>query len=235
MRKKIRDLGGGWAQLHCDLRAFGIGYVYYAVYFNRLYRPGEPYVHPPTLMKTSYLEHPDIDCVPADFLKDDYCVRCMIIEKKPKLWHDDADPDVMTEAERERWEGEVGGPFDIGVSIPVFDANGDVCGGFGLAAAGLCQQEFAQVWERDCRAITDVVTTFDARYRGHVAAESFKLSEREIEVLGYAANGATSKELALLLDLSPKTVEAYLNSVRRKTLSKNTTEAVAKAVYFHLI
>ncbi len=43
------------------------------------------------------------------------------------------------------------------------------------------------------------------------------LSKREMEVTQWLARGRTLKEIAKVLQLSPRTVEQYLNSVKRKT------------------
>ncbi len=62
-----------------------------------------------------------------------------------------------------------------------------------------------------------------------------KLSDREIQVLGWAANGKTSVEIATILSLSDHTVNSYLNSAMRKMDCVNRTQLVAKALRLRLI
>lgn len=62
-----------------------------------------------------------------------------------------------------------------------------------------------------------------------------KLSERELQVLGWAANGKTSAEIATILSLSDHTVNSYLNSAMRKLDCVNRTQLVAKALRLRLI
>lgn len=62
-----------------------------------------------------------------------------------------------------------------------------------------------------------------------------RLSERELQVLGWAANGKTSVEIATILSLSDHTVNSYLNSAMRKLDCVNRTQLVAKALRLRLI
>lgn len=55
------------------------------------------------------------------------------------------------------------------------------------------------------------------------------LSEREREVLGLVATGATNREIADRLYLSPHTVKEHTSAIYRKLAVKNRAEAVRKA------
>jgi DNA-binding NarL/FixJ family response regulator len=55
------------------------------------------------------------------------------------------------------------------------------------------------------------------------------LSNREREVLGLMASGATNKEIAQRLYLSPHTVKEHTSSVYRKLKVRNRAEAVKRA------
>jgi DNA-binding NarL/FixJ family response regulator len=54
------------------------------------------------------------------------------------------------------------------------------------------------------------------------------LTTREGEVAQLAAGGATNREIASMLFLSPKTVERHLSNVFRKIGARNRTELAAK-------
>jgi two-component system response regulator DesR len=56
-----------------------------------------------------------------------------------------------------------------------------------------------------------------------------RLSEREREVLDLIASGATNREIAEQLHLSPWTVKEYTGTVYRKLEVRNRTEAVQRA------
>ncbi|MDO9105759.1 MAG: autoinducer binding domain-containing protein [Methylovulum sp.] len=57
-----------------------------------------------------------------------------------------------------------------------------------------------------------------------------KLSDREIEVLRWTADGKTSKDIASILNISARTVNFHINSVLDKLNAANKTSAVIKAV-----
>jgi DNA-binding NarL/FixJ family response regulator len=56
-----------------------------------------------------------------------------------------------------------------------------------------------------------------------------RLSEREREVLDLIASGATNREIAAALHISPWTVKEYTGGVYRKLNVRNRTEAVQRA------
>jgi len=81
------------------------------------------------------------------------------------------------------------------------------------------------------------VEAYDAlcRLRGEPRTSTARLSDREVQVLNWAANGKTSVEIATILTLSDHTVNSYLNSAMRKLDCVNRTQLVAKALRLHII
>jgi DNA-binding NarL/FixJ family response regulator len=63
---------------------------------------------------------------------------------------------------------------------------------------------------------------------GRSSKEMENLSEREIEVLSYVAQGYPDKEIAQLLSLSNGTVRTHLRNTYRKLHVRSRTEAMAK-------
>lgn len=78
------------------------------------------------------------------------------------------------------------------------------------------------------RGLTDIAS---------LRAEAFdlKLTDRERDVMGWAARGKTVKETADILSISPETVDSYINSAVTKLGAGNKTHAVAKGIHFGLI
>ncbi len=57
---------------------------------------------------------------------------------------------------------------------------------------------------------------------------STSLTRRERQVVGLLSQGMTSKEIARKLSLSPRTIEDYRATLRKKFGTKNTTELLAQ-------
>jgi DNA-binding NarL/FixJ family response regulator len=62
-----------------------------------------------------------------------------------------------------------------------------------------------------------------------VSPDAVGLSERELEVLGLVATGATNKEIAGELYLSPHTIKEHTSAIYRKLKVRNRAEAVRSA------
>lgn len=78
----------------------------------------------------------------------------------------------------------------------------------------------------------NVIQLFD-RTGGTVARAS--LSDREREVMGWAARGKTAAETAEILSLSVETVQTHIKHSVDKLGAGNKTHAVAKAVFIGLV
>jgi DNA-binding NarL/FixJ family response regulator len=72
-------------------------------------------------------------------------------------------------------------------------------------------------------------------FRPHEAPGGPPLSDREREVLDLIASGATNREIAGKLFLSPHTVKEHTSSLYRKLTVRNRAEAVQKAQRLGLI
>ncbi len=53
-----------------------------------------------------------------------------------------------------------------------------------------------------------------------------KLSCREVEVISFTAKGYTAKEIAKIIDLEHRTIEAYMSNIRKKLQAKNIAHAI---------
>lgn len=58
-------------------------------------------------------------------------------------------------------------------------------------------------------------------------SNSVSLSRRELELMRYLCKGHSMKEIALLMHLSVRTVESYLNNIRNKTNLQKRSDLVA--------
>jgi DNA-binding NarL/FixJ family response regulator len=62
------------------------------------------------------------------------------------------------------------------------------------------------------------------------AARSYKLSDRELEVLRMVGEGKTSAQIAAVLHLSRRTVDAHRAHIREKTSAKNVSDLIKVAM-----
>ena len=63
-----------------------------------------------------------------------------------------------------------------------------------------------------------------------VLAKAFNLTQREAEVLYWVAQGKSNKDLALILDISPRTANKHLESIFEKMYVENRTSAANMAI-----
>lgn len=89
-----------------------------------------------------------------------------------------------------------------------------------------------------CRYLSDVnseehlfkLFEADGASDSNLLKKAFTLTERETEVLLWIANGKTNREIAQILELSPRTVNKHLEQVFRKMSVENRTTAASIAI-----
>ncbi|KQT62242.1 MULTISPECIES: helix-turn-helix transcriptional regulator [unclassified Aureimonas] len=69
----------------------------------------------------------------------------------------------------------------------------------------------------------------------HAEQDDIVLSSREVECLIWTAEGKSAEDCATILNLSDRTVRAYLENARKKLNVVTTTQAVAKALNYNLL
>ncbi len=69
----------------------------------------------------------------------------------------------------------------------------------------------------------------------HTSNEAHQLTDREIEVLKFFANGSTYQEVAEELSISKKTVEGHKKAIYEKLQLKNQTDLVKYAIKHHIV
>lgn len=186
------------------------------------------------IWKTSYPQH-YLDALYGNPLTDDHSALHMLNTGLMSRWHDPAEHAKMTPGEKRRARIDAEHGMAVGACFPIFNSRGRICGGFGLRSASQDAARFDGVLDAFGAQIGQLLIAFDARFRGPLARTVYRLSPQEQRVLASVAGGQAADRTAHALGLKPKTVEAYLRSVREKTQSINTAESVAKAMFFHLV
>lgn len=123
-----------------------------------------------------------------------------------------------------------------GISLPVHGRNGD------RALLSITSDAGQRDWERlrleymrDLQLLALHMHQAILRLEGRTRSEPPTLSPRERECLQWTAEGKTSWECALILDISERTVRFYLESARHKLGAANTAHAIAKASKANLL
>ena len=79
------------------------------------------------------------------------------------------------------------------------------------------------------------MTNAESPSTGEVEASAFQLSPRETECMEWVSKGKSSSDIAVILSLSPRTVDSYMEKVCSKLRVRTRIEAVAVAVRHGLV
>ena len=126
---------------------------------------------------------------------------------------------------------------DIGMSIPIRGPFGE------RSVLTLATRSTPQLWKAQKRNIMQQVQQIAARIHDEVmlsgqimlSLDLPSLSTREIEILQWIAAGKAQQDVADILNISNRTVEVHLRSVRSKLGAVTTAQAVARAIGMQLI
>jgi pimeloyl-ACP methyl ester carboxylesterase len=89
--------------------------------------------------------------------------------------------------------------------------------------------------QREMTQFLGALDAVDAARGGAPAGTAPQLTERQREVLGHVARGLADKEIARLLQLSPRTVEMHVARTLAALGARNRSEAVGRAHHWKLL
>ena len=90
-------------------------------------------------------------------------------------------------------------------------------------------------WAQRVVELSDIASGRAQRINDNFNSDQPALTDREREVLGWAARGKTVQDTADILSISTDTVETHIRSCMRKLDANNKTHAVARAIFLRLI
>jgi len=64
---------------------------------------------------------------------------------------------------------------------------------------------------------------------------SFYFTYREAQCLSYLAKGNSSKQIGKILELSPRTVQSYLDKIKNKFNCNTRSELIQKAIEYNFL
>lgn len=157
--------------------------------------------------------------------------------RSPIIWNECYKRDTLTDDEKQVMGDAYDFGLERGISIPVHGPGGE----FGMLAldSDIKQIEFEKLID-DKKHDLELLA-----YHAHAAAQAYLtlaetpkptvLSEREIEVLLWTADGKTAWEIAMILNISERTVHFHIQKIMNKFGARNKTHALAKAMSFGML
>ncbi len=98
------------------------------------------------------------------------------------------------------------------------------------ARPGLSQNDVEKIWEKDGREITVLNQVAHLKLSSlPFPKQHGRLSHRQREVLEWVGDGKTTQDIAVIMGLTPATVEKHLRKARDALLVETTAQAVMKA------
>jgi len=107
-------------------------------------------------------------------------------------------------------------------------------GGIGLCARpDVTQAEVDAIWAQHGPTITVMNNVFHLKLLTLPWSGSRTLTQRQREVLQWVGDGKTAQDIALLMGLTPATVEKHLRLAREALDVETTAQAVLKAAFYN--
>lgn len=117
----------------------------------------------------------------------------------------------------------------ISVKLPWYDEYNNVIGVFGCTVAIGKQSLIDLLMKLSELGILNPLISTPRENLAYSLLDDFKLSKRQSECLKYLIEGNTSKEIAQKVHLSTRTVEHYLDTVRKKLGCRSRLDLIRKA------
>jgi LuxR family transcriptional regulator len=122
----------------------------------------------------------------------------------------------------------------VGYTISFQSVSKRAKGGIGLCARpGLTQPEVDAIWAQHGPTITVMNNVFHLKLLTLPWSGSRTLTQRQREVLQWVGDGKTAQDIALLMGLTPATVEKHLRLAREALDVETTAQAVLKAAFYN--
>lgn len=101
------------------------------------------------------------------------------------------------------------------------------------AAPGITQDQVDQVWAQHGDAIIVMNNVMHLKLMSLPYAGERQLTKRQREVLQWVGDGKTTQDIAVLLGLTPATIEKHLRLARETLDVATTAQAVLKAAFYN--
>ncbi len=191
-----------------------------------------PFSNPRTIMFNNYPQAWQQRYQSEQYLRIDPTVAQGLSSTRPMLWSE-----TLFASSRPLWEDARAHGLQVGWAQPTHDLKG-VASLLTFARSGepIVRSEFqAKAHRMHWLAQAAHAALADIQAARPEGAAAIKLTEREIEVLRWAADGKTASESAEILAISERTVIFHIDNALRKLGAANKTAGVLKAAMLRLI
>lgn len=192
----------------------------------------------PNVFYTSTYDRKWIDhYLKEDYMNSDPVMQDTFRAREPIVWDEHYRRDTRTKGEEKVMAAACDYGIRRGMSIPIRGPAGEY--GALSVHSSLKDTEFyklvnARRYELDLLAYHAHDLAF-RKFQRNGVPKHVPLSDREIEVLRWTADGKTAWEIATILNISERTVHFHIQKIMTKFGARNKTHAMAKASSYGLL
>ncbi|SLN16250.1 helix-turn-helix transcriptional regulator [Pseudooctadecabacter jejudonensis] len=160
-------------------------------------------------------------------------IRWALNNTGPCSWRWMADPDNLTDDEKTAVAFNVSQNVTAGYTISFLSVSERTKGAIALTAkSGMTQDEVEAIWEEHGADITVMNNVMHLKIQTLPYSQR-NLTSRQREVLQWVGDGKTTQDIAILLNLTPATIEKHLRLAREALDVETTAQAVLKAAFYN--
>jgi LuxR family transcriptional regulator len=218
--------------LHADRMAtFGFDRIIYG--FTR-YRSGQSLGDPQdwvllTNHGDSYMEQ----FLGNGHLRNAPMIRWALENTGPCSWRWMSDPDNLTDDEKSVMAFNLSQKVTAGYTVSFLSVTERSKGATALTAkVGMSQDEVEVIWAKHGEEITVINNVMHLKIQTLPYSQR-SLTKRQREVLQWVGDGKTTQDIAILLELTPATIEKHLRLARETLDVETTAQAVLKAAFYN--
>lgn len=151
----------------------------------------------------------------------------------PCSWHRMADPNTLTDAEKSVVAFNLRHDVTAGYTVSFLSVSERTKGAIALTAKpGMTQKDADDVWKKYGREISVMNNIMHLKLQTLPYSQR-NLTKRQREVLQWVGDGKTTQDIALILELTPATIEKHLRLAREALDVETTAQAVLKAAFYN--
>ncbi len=160
-------------------------------------------------------------------------IRWALDNTGPCSWRWMSDQNSLTEDEELALEFNVKHNVTAGYTVSFLSVSERTKGAIALTArGGLSQDDTDEIWDRFGSEIVVINNVMHLKLQTLPYSQR-SLTKRQREVLQWVGDGKTTQDIAILLELTPATIEKHLRLAREALDVETTAQAVLKAAFYN--